>query len=961
MVIAGLAPACGTPLDQPAEEASVGTAQEALRQDLGNADPGEVQPRHRHHRSEPVNFTLLGRYDTQLTGFESSGETAALRGTRLFVTSAQAATLDVVDVTDPTAPTLVNRVDLSSYGPTIQSVDVSSKGLVAVAVAAAKKTDPGVVVLFDENGNPLRSVGVGALPDMLKFTHDGKQLVVANEGEPDCYGDGCTDPEGMVSIINVHPRLREPTVTTVSFANVVMPDGVRISGPNATPAQDVEPEYVTIADDDRTAYVTLQENNAIAVVDLHAGVVREVRALGYKDFAAPPTTTTYSLDELPSVGSTAAGQTIKLGGFSGLYFEGKTLDGALRFTTITDRGPNGEAIGTQRPFLLPEYTPRIVRLELAPQSGKLRVLEQIPLQHADGTPMTGLPNTAITGGTANSPYNDEVGIDLFGNVLPLDATGGDFEGIVVAADGTYWACDEYRPAIVHFDATGKMLTRLIPLGSHAAAGLPVPAAGTAGALGTEALPAILGQRRQNRGFEAIARQGDKLYAFVQSPLRNPASLGNAALNALKNVRLVEIDTVTLATRQFLYQLDNAASTGADDSIGDKIGDMTATPAGGFLVVERDDDSSPADPSNTIQKKLYAFSTTGATEISALDTLYNGKSLDQLTTSELSAAKVKPIAKVLHTDLVEAGYTSVQKVEGLAYIDATTLAVINDNDFGVAGINIDLNTGTFGYTNSYVPEPVLLGIVKNHGFDASDKDNVVNIRNWNVFGMYQPDAIANFELRGHRFLVTANEGDARDYPGFAEEVRVKNVSAYAALTGAKDDLQLGRLTVTSVPTLGDFSRPYVFGTRSFSIWDAVTGAQVWDSGSDFENVTASIYPAFFNSNNSSNDFDTRSDNKGPEPEGVAVGEVGERTYAFVGLERIGGVMVYDITVPTAPEFVQYLNPREFTGSGVGPDSGPEIIRFVPRQDSPNHEPMLVVSNEITGTVTLWRVGAPGCRH
>jgi hypothetical protein len=897
--------------------------------------------------------TFLGRYETQLSDLESSGETAALKRNRLFVTSAQAVALDVVDVSNVAAPRLMTRVDLSSYGPSIQSVDVSSRGLVAVAVAAAKKTDPGTVVLLDEQGILLKSVAVGSLPDMVKFTSNGRKLVVVNEGEPDCYGAGCTDPEGTVSIVDVHPLRKNPEVRTVGFANVVLPAGVRIFGPGATQAQDIEPEYVTILDDDRTAYVTLQENNAIAVIDLQAATVLEVRSLGYKDFSAPAKTTTFELEQLPSIGATAAGQELTLGGFSGLFFEGKTNEGKLHFVTVTDRGPNGESLGGQRPFLLPQFTPRIVRLVVDPHIGQVKIVEQIKLKHGDGTPMTGLPNTAVAGGTGNAAHNDEIPIDLFGNVLPLDRTGGDFEGVVVAPDGTFWVCDEYRPAIYHFDAAGILLARLIPIGSHAAAGLAVPAAGTAGELGLEVLPSVLGQRRQNRGFEAIAQQGGKLYAFVQSPLRNPTSVSNSTLNDLRNVRLVEVDTTTFATRQFLYAMDNATAVNTDDTRADKIGDMTALPDGGFMVVERDDDSAPADPPETIAKKVYAFSLKGATDITSLDMVYGDKSLDQMTSSELSAVGVKPIAKVLHTDLVQAGYSSVQKVEGLAFIDATTFAVINDNDFGVAAIDIDLATGTFAHADGYQPDPVVLGIVKSQGLDASDKDNVVNIRNWNVYGMYQPDAVANFTAGGRSYLVTANEGDARDYSGFAEEVRVKSIAAsYSNVPGASDDLQLGRLTVTSVPPAGDLSRPYVFGTRSFSIWDTATGAQIWDSGAEFESITAGFAPAFFNSNNSSNDFDTRSDNKGPEPEGVATGRIGGRTYAFVGLERIGGVMVYDVTAPAVPRFVKYLNTRSFEGSVVGPESGPEVVRFVPKQDSPIHHPMLVVSNEISGTVTLW---------
>ncbi|CAL93079.1 choice-of-anchor I domain-containing protein [Azoarcus olearius] len=897
-------------------------------------------------------FEPLGAYATGLAHLESSGETAALRGDRLYVTNAKDVSLDIVDVADPTAPRLLKRVDLRAWGAGVNSVAVSSKNLIAVALQAQKKTDPGTIVFLTPDGTVKRSATVGALPDMVTFTHDGRRLLVANEGEPDCYGAGCTDPEGTVSIIDVVPMKPELEVRTVSFAGVPLPAGVRIFGPGASAAQDLEPEYITVGEDDRTAYVTLQENNAIAVIDIDKARVTEVRALGYKDFNAAPQLSIHELKDLPLVGTTAAGQSIALGGFSGLHFEGRGADGKLHFITHTDRGPNGEPTGINRPFLLPDFTPRLVRLTLDPATGAVELGEQILLRRGDGTPLTGLPNTALSGDT-NAAYNDEVPVDLRGKVLPLDPLGGDFEGIAVDTDGSFWLADEYRPAIYHFDPSGRLLDRFVPVGTAAAAGK------AAGTFGTEALPAVLAQRRQNRGFEAIVLQGGKLYAFVQSPLRNPAGLANSALNAMKNVRVVEFDPVTRATRQFIYIMDNPAATGADDTRADKIGDAAALPGGGFLVVERDDDARPDDALATITKKVYAFSLTGATDISTKDTLYTvggvSKSLDQMTANELSSVGVKPVAKVLHVDLASAGYNAVQKVEGLAVIDADTIALINDNDFGVAQINIDAAAGSYTLAPGYTPEPVQLGILRTGGLDASDKDNVVNIRNWPLRGMYQPDAIASYTVGGQRYLVTANEGDARDYPGFAEEARAKSLKAsYPNLPEVADDLQLGRLTVTSVPPAGGV--PYVFGTRSFSIWNATTGAQVWDSGSELEVRTAAAFPKHFNSNNDENNFDNRSDNKGPEPEGVAVGTIGNNTYAFVGLERIGGVMVYDVTRPAAPAFVQYLHSRNFAGSAVGPDSGPEIVRFIAAKDSPTGKPMVVVANEISGTVNLWGLGA-----
>ncbi|MEZ4648322.1 MAG: choice-of-anchor I family protein [Candidatus Eisenbacteria bacterium] len=254
-------------------------------------------------------------------------------------------------------------------------------------------------------------------------------------------------------------------------------------------------------------------------------------------------------------------------------------------------------------------------------------------------------------------------------------------------------------------------------------------------------------------------------------------------------------------------------------------------------------------------------------------------------------------------------------------------------------------------------------VPGNGLDASDRDGMIHITNWPVFGMYQPDAIAAYEVGGETYLVTANEGDARDYGAFAEEERVKNLDldpvAFPNASGLQADDQIGRLTVTTtlgdVDDDGDYDALYAFGARSISIWNA-DGELVWDSGDEIEQVTAAAFPDDFNSTNDENgSFDNRSDNKGPEPEGVTLGVVDGRTYAFVGLERIGGVMVYDVTDPHAPEFIAYENTRDFGGdASTSTDLGPEGIEFIPASLSPTGTNLVAVGNEISGTVGLFSV-------
>jgi hypothetical protein len=272
-------------------------------------------------------------------------------------------------------------------------------------------------------------------------------------------------------------------------------------------------------------------------------------------------------------------------------------------------------------------------------------------------------------------------------------------------------------------------------------------------------------------------------------------------------------------------------------------------------------------------------------------------------------------------------------------------------------------------------------------DASDDDGAINIRRWPVFGMYQPDSIANFEYDGKQYLITANEGDTRNYDGYSEEERVEDLELDPTAFPDGDPLKLpenlGRLSVTTAlgdtDGDGDFDQLFVPGGRSFSIWNARTGALVFDSGAELEQLLANLLPDEFNANHEENDsFDNRSDNKGPEPEGVTLGKVQGKLHAFVGLERIGGIVVLDLSDPRNPKFVDYHNNRNFRDAAGDPvptcaefdppasddiddcikpnpaagDLGPEGLKFVPAGQSPNGKPLLIVGNEVSGTTTVY---------
>lgn len=251
----------------------------------------------------------------------------------------------------------------------------------------------------------------------------------------------------------------------------------------------------------------------------------------------------------------------------------------------------------------------------------------------------------------------------------------------------------------------------------------------------------------------------------------------------------------------------------------------------------------------------------------------------------------------------------------------------------------------------------------HAFDASDKDGKVNIRTWPVMGMYMPDSIDTIDIDGKTWVLIANEGDSRDYDGYSEETRVGKLTldpvAFPNALSLQKDENLGRLKTTTAQGDtdgdGDVDVIYSFGARSFSVLDA-GGEMVFDSGDAFEQFMAANYANVFNSTDTENySRDNRSDDKGPEPEGIASGYVNGTPYAFIGLERQGGFMVYDLTNPVNPKFVTYHSDRRFSGSPEGDTAGelaPEGFQFISAKDSPTGNAMLVVASEVSGSTKVY---------
>lgn len=357
------------------------------------------------------------------------------------------------------------------------------------------------------------------------------------------------------------------------------------------------------------------------------------------------------------------------------------------------------------------------------------------------------------------------------------------------------------------------------------------------------------------------------------------------------------------------------------------------------------------------------------------------------------------------------WVALQENNALAKVDVTTAKVLDIypvgfKDHGQAGQGMDVSDadGVDGLGKINIQTwPNVRGLYMPDAISSFDVDGRTYIVSANegdarAWGEDSPEYFNGDVTKGFieewrvKHLVHTKGFDRRlgdDLPAHLRalakgaELNPVNFAYCGAVAGdakaCREDHMLGRLNITwtegyqkntdGTPKLNErghlvYDHLYSFGARSVSIWTenaTQTGLDlVWDSGDHFEQHLAQHHPEIFNFNHEEAGLDNRSDNKGPEPEGVVVGQIGKKTFAFVGLERVGGVMVYDVSQPKMPRFVQYINSRDFKATtadieaGRGGDLGPEGLVFIAAKDSPNGQPLLVVGNEVSGTTSVYEI-------
>lgn len=405
--------------------------------------------------------------------------------------------------------------------------------------------------------------------------------------------------------------------------------------------------------------------------------------------------------------------------------------------------------------------------------------------------------------------------------------------------------------------------------------------------------------------------------------------------------------------------------------GEPNSDYSLDPEGSISVITITD-NMPAEQANTINLTSNMVFSDDNLNAEDYDT-------DEKRMALLSAAGVKfsgPSGNTVAKDL-EPEYITVSENGKTAFV-----SLQENNAIGILDLeNLTIEVKALGFKDW-----------GKYQLDFSNKDEIPFFSSIKgLYGMYQPDSVASYTWNGATFIVSANEGDARDYEAYSEEIRVKDIidpdeqnqqlstqlqSQYDA-SGGKN--YLGRLKVTT--SLGDeneddiYESLYTYGARSFSIWDQNINL-VFDSGDDFGKISSAVLGNNFNAAHTKNKGDNRSDDKGGEPEAVDIGVINDRTYAFIAQERAGDLFVYDITNPFNSTFVAHYNNRDFNinyeldddlddpcdisagmnciNVNLAGDLGPESIKFVSATDSPTNTALLIIGNEVSGSVTVYQV-------
>ncbi len=374
--------------------------------------------------------------------------------------------------------------------------------------------------------------------------------------------------------------------------------------------------------------------------------------------------------------------------------------------------------------------------------------------------------------------------------------------------------------------------------------------------------------------------------------------------------------------------------------GEPNGTYTLDPEGSITVVDISGGIANLTSANATQIML--------TQFNGQEVALRAQGIRIFTTSATVAQDLEPEYVAVSDDNTKA-YVTLQENNAILVLNLVTNTIESLLPLGYA----DYSAGS------------------GNSLDASDQSGaILNTSDLPIKGAYMPDAISYSTINGSGYVFMANEGDSREFGSVTDANRISSstfnsldATAFPDAAILRNNKFLGRLSALKysgdTDGDGDYDELHVLGSRSFTIRNAATNALVFDSKDMFEKITANspLTSAFFNASNSTGAATSknRSDDKGPEPEGVTVSVINGIHYAFIGLERVGGCMVFNVENPNTPVFVTYVNNRTLNGSG--PDLGAEGIIFISAADSPNGQPMVILANEVSSTLSIFGVACP----
>ncbi|MEH7344976.1 choice-of-anchor I family protein [Bacillus sp. JJ1532] len=434
-------------------------------------------------------------------------------------------------------------------------------------------------------------------------------------------------------------------------------------------------------------------------------------------------------------------------------------------------------------------------------------------------------------------------------------------------------------------------------------------------------------------------------------IENVADITSIASHPTKDLVAVSVVSNPKTDPGYIVFLSKEGAYISKVQVGSLPDMVTFTPDGTKAIVANEGEPSDdyaVDPEGTIS---IIDVTKEPSEFTANSLSFKDVEIDE---------KVRLKSKGTALQQLEPEYVAVSKDSKVAYVSMQENNAIATVDLAAEKI---LHVKGLGVKDHSLPENELDG----------KRNGETKLERLPLLGLYMPDAIDTFTVGGKTYILTPNEGDARDYEAYSEEAEIGdiadkiklNADHYKGFTqeeldqkvadGLFDEMKKTKITLEEgMAADGSYEALYSYGGRSFSIFDAETMELVYDSGSDFEKITSEALPEFFNTDNEEIAYDKRSSAKGPEPETVVSGEINGKSYAFIALERVSGIMVYDLENPSKLKFVTFISSRDYSEDIKG-DVSPEGLRFISADKSPTGHALLAATHEVSGTVAIYEFG------